>query len=107
MLKAGLDGIKRRLPLPEPVEESIFQFDPNELQRRSIETLPSTMHEALDELLRVALQHLVDLVEDGVDIRVRRLGLACRGWRGRGRLVGLFVTSVRSFLFLAGHGFLR
>lgn len=50
MLKAGLDGIKRRLPLPEPVEESIFQFDPNELQRRSIETLPSTMHEALDEL---------------------------------------------------------
>jgi glutamine synthetase len=50
MLKAGLDGIKRRLPLPEPVEESIFQFDPNELQRRSIETLPSTMDEALDEL---------------------------------------------------------
>jgi glutamine synthetase len=50
MLKAGLDGIKRRLPLPEPVEESIFQFDPNELERRSIETLPSTMQEALDEL---------------------------------------------------------
>jgi glutamine synthetase len=36
--------------LPEPVEESIFQFDPNELERRSIETLPSTMQEALDEL---------------------------------------------------------
>ncbi len=50
MLKAGLDGIKRRLPLPEPVEESIFQFDQNELRRRSIETLPSTLRDALDEL---------------------------------------------------------
>lgn len=50
MLKAGLDGIKRRLPLPEPVEESIFQFDAAELRRRSIETLPSTLREAIDEL---------------------------------------------------------
>ena len=50
MLKAGLDGIKRRLPLPEPVEESVFQFDQTELRRRSIETLPSTLREALDEL---------------------------------------------------------
>ncbi|HEX2911548.1 MAG TPA: glutamine synthetase family protein [Chloroflexia bacterium] len=50
MLKAGLDGIKRKLPLPEPIEESIFQFDATELRRRSIETLPSTMREAIDEL---------------------------------------------------------
>jgi glutamine synthetase len=50
MLKAGLDGIKRRLTLPEPVEESIFQFDASELRRRSIETLPSTLREAIDEL---------------------------------------------------------
>ena len=50
MLKAGLDGIKRRLPLPEPVEESIFQFDPTELRRRSIDTLPLTLREAIDEL---------------------------------------------------------
>jgi glutamine synthetase len=50
MLKAGLDGIKRRLPLPEPIEESIFQFDATELRRRSIEMLPSTLREAIDEL---------------------------------------------------------
>jgi len=50
MLKAGLDGIKRRLPLAEPVEESIFQFDATELRRRNIETLPSTLREAVDEL---------------------------------------------------------
>jgi glutamine synthetase len=50
MLKAGLDGIKRRLALPEPVEESIFQLDTTELRRRAIETLPSTLREAIDEL---------------------------------------------------------
>jgi len=50
MLKAGLDGIKRKLPLPEPVEESIYQFDASELRRRNIETLPSTLREALDDL---------------------------------------------------------
>ncbi len=52
MLKAGLDGIKRRLPLPEPVEESVFQLDSTELRRRNIETLPSTLREAIDELGR-------------------------------------------------------
>lgn len=50
MLKAGLDGIKRRLPLPEPIEESVFQFDTTELRRRNIETLPSTLREAIEEL---------------------------------------------------------
>ncbi len=50
MLKAGLDGIKRRLPLPEPVEESIFQLDTTELRRRSIETVPPTLREAIEEL---------------------------------------------------------
>ncbi len=50
MLKAGLDGIKRRLTLPEPVEESIFQFDATELRRRAIEVVPSTLYEAIDAL---------------------------------------------------------
>jgi glutamine synthetase len=52
MLKAGLDGIKRRLPLPEPIEESVLQFDTTELRRRNIETLPSTLREAVEELRR-------------------------------------------------------
>ncbi len=50
MLKAGLDGIKRRLPLPEPVEENLYHFDEAELRRRNITTLPATLGEALDEL---------------------------------------------------------
>lgn len=50
MLKAGLDGIKRQLPLPEPIEENVYQFDESELNRRNIELLPLTLGEALDEL---------------------------------------------------------
>ncbi|GIW08607.1 MAG: glutamine synthetase [Dehalococcoidia bacterium] len=51
MLKAGLDGIRRELPLPEPIEENIFQFDEAELRRRNIGILPSTLGEAIDALL--------------------------------------------------------
>ena len=50
MLKAGLDGIRRGLPLPEPIEENLYQFDEAELRRRNIGLLPSTLGEALEAL---------------------------------------------------------
>lgn len=50
MLKAGLDGIKRSLPLPEPVEENLYHFDESELRRRNIATLPATLGEAIKEM---------------------------------------------------------
>ncbi|MBI3980305.1 MAG: type I glutamate--ammonia ligase [Chloroflexi bacterium] len=50
MLKCGLDGIKRRLPIPEPIEENLYNFDDRELERRAIAVLPGTLKEALDEL---------------------------------------------------------
>ncbi|MBI3953391.1 MAG: glutamine synthetase, partial [Chloroflexi bacterium] len=52
MLKCGLDGIKKRLPLPAPVEENLYTFDPAELRRRSIGLLPATLGQALEELSR-------------------------------------------------------
>ena len=52
MLKAGLDGVKRKLPLPEPVEENLYHFDESELKRRNIGTLPATLGDALDVLSR-------------------------------------------------------
>jgi glutamine synthetase len=48
LLKCGLHGIKEKLPLPPPVEEDLFAFDPVELQRRQIEQLPETLGEALE-----------------------------------------------------------
>jgi glutamine synthetase len=50
MLKAGLDGIKRRLPVPEPVEENLYEFDAAQLERHNVGTLPGTLREALDEM---------------------------------------------------------
>jgi glutamine synthetase len=52
MLKCGLDGIKRNLPLPAPVEENLYHFDAAELKRRNVGVLPSSLSEALDELER-------------------------------------------------------
>jgi len=50
MLKAGLHGVKEELQLPPPVEEDLVAFDPVELRRRQISSLPETLGEALEEL---------------------------------------------------------
>jgi glutamine synthetase len=50
MLRAGLDGIERRLPLPPPVEESLYGFDDVELRRRNVGVLPDNLDDALDAL---------------------------------------------------------
>ncbi len=66
MLAAGLEGIKRELPLPPPVEEDLFHFDEAAMAKHAIGVLPSSLAEALDEMerddvVREALgQHVFD-----------------------------------------------
>ena len=60
MLTAGLDGIKRKLTPPNPIEENLYHFDGAKLNERKIATLPSTLGEAIaelnkDELIKKAL----------------------------------------------------
>jgi glutamine synthetase len=50
MLAAGLDGVQRKLPAPDPVEENLYHLDEAKLQSRKIRQLPGTLSEALDEL---------------------------------------------------------
>lgn len=50
MLHAGLDGIRRRLTPPGPSEENLYELD--EVGRSSLETLPASLGEALEELKR-------------------------------------------------------
>jgi glutamine synthetase len=50
MLAAGLDGVKRDLTPPPPVNEDVYDFDERDLRERAIGTLPGTLAEALDEL---------------------------------------------------------
>ncbi len=60
MLAAGLDGIRRKLPLPPMPERNVFQLPEEERQRLEIATLPRSLYEAIEEaeksdLLRQAL----------------------------------------------------
>jgi glutamine synthetase len=52
MLRAGLDGVKRNLPVPAPVEENLYEFDAAMLARHNVQMLPGSLMEALDELAR-------------------------------------------------------
>jgi glutamine synthetase len=52
MLKCGLHGVKEKLPLPPPIEENLLAFDPLELERRQIGSLPETLGEAIEEFKR-------------------------------------------------------
>ncbi|WP_123040661.1 type I glutamate--ammonia ligase [Cohnella candidum] len=52
MLKAGLDGIKNKLPLPAPVDRNIYVMSDDELADSGISSLPSNLIEALKEMLR-------------------------------------------------------
>ncbi len=48
MLQAGLDGIRHKMPLPDPMEETLMQGIPGRM--RQVEVLPSSLEEALDAL---------------------------------------------------------
>jgi len=64
MLHCGLHGIREKIPLPPPIEENLLAFDPVELQRRQIASLPETLGGALKEykndiVIREALGELL------------------------------------------------
>ncbi len=48
MLLAGLDGIRHKMELPDPMEETLLQSMPG--RRRQIAVLPQSLEEALDAL---------------------------------------------------------
>jgi glutamine synthetase len=68
MLAAGLEGIEKEYPCPEPVEENVFQMPPEERERRGIAHLPGSLFEAIQlaeqsELLRRCLgDHLYEIL---------------------------------------------
>lgn len=50
MLAAGLDGIKKGLVAPAPVEENIWELSPKQMKKMGIKTVAGNLKEALDEL---------------------------------------------------------
>ncbi|MDO8648114.1 MAG: glutamine synthetase family protein [Candidatus Diapherotrites archaeon] len=59
MLKAGLDGIKKCLLPPEPVEEDVYEFSSEELEKRGIATLPASLNDAVLEFKKSQLMEEV------------------------------------------------
>ena len=60
MLAAGLDGIKKNMELPDPIECNIFELTEKERRELGIEQLPEDLLEAIhlaekSELVRYAL----------------------------------------------------
>ncbi len=47
MLAAGLQGIEKKYELPAPVEENVFEMCDSEKKERGIDTLPSSLNEAI------------------------------------------------------------
>jgi glutamine synthetase len=50
MLASGLDGVQNEIKPPAPVNENIFEMGEGEKLKRNIQSLPSTLGEALDHL---------------------------------------------------------
>jgi glutamine synthetase len=49
ILAAGLDGIKRKIEPPEPVQDDVYKMSEKERVKKNIEVLPGTLGEALGE----------------------------------------------------------
>jgi len=50
MLMAGLEGVRKKIEPPKPVEEDVYEFDDKKLAEFYIETLPGSLGEAVDGL---------------------------------------------------------
>ncbi len=50
MLGAGLKGIKENYPLPDPIEEDIYEMDEAAREKAGIESLPGNLFEAIQEV---------------------------------------------------------
>jgi glutamine synthetase len=60
LLAAGLDGIEKKLPLPEPLDDDVYRMSDSELNEHGVARLPRTLDEAIrlaekSELLEEAL----------------------------------------------------
>ncbi len=52
LVSAGMDGVRKKLPVPELRNENVYALSPAELERLDISPLPGNLGEALDALER-------------------------------------------------------
>lgn len=52
MLRAGLDGIEKKMALPDPIDRNIYIMTDEERLESGIPSLPESLKQAIDELLQ-------------------------------------------------------
>ncbi len=50
IIHAGLDGIKRKIEPPEPVEDNIYRMSASKRRKSGVKTLPMNLKEAVEEM---------------------------------------------------------
>jgi glutamine synthetase len=82
MISAGMEGIKNKYPLPDPVEENIFEMDERQRRRKKIKVLPSSLYEALQEFRKSNLmkevlgEHIFDALIKNKTVEWERFSTA-------------------------------
>ncbi|MCX5802748.1 MAG: glutamine synthetase family protein [Proteobacteria bacterium] len=49
MLRAGLEGIRNKYPLPVPIEEDVYEMSDQRRKELKIESLPGSLYEAIEQ----------------------------------------------------------
>lgn len=86
ILVSGLDGIKRKLTAPDPVEENIYELTKEEREERGIRSLPGSLDEALevlkrDKVVTAALgDHILEKYLEAKEQELREYRLAVTPW---------------------------
>jgi glutamine synthetase len=50
MLRAGLEGIKNKYPLPDPIEEDVYEMTQERRRELNIGALPGSLYEAIEQV---------------------------------------------------------
>ena len=50
IIQSGLDGIKRKIEPPEPIEENIYHMSQSKRKRLGVKMLPMNLHDAVEEM---------------------------------------------------------
>jgi glutamine synthetase len=50
MLRAGLEGIKNKYPLPNPIEEDVYEMSDKRRKELGIDSLPGSLYEAIEQV---------------------------------------------------------
>ncbi len=86
ILVSGLDGIKRKLTAPDPVEENIYELTQEEREERGIGSLPGSLDEALaaltqDRVVTAALgEHILEKYLEAKERELKEYRLAVTPW---------------------------